>query len=213
MSFSKDTNAPQFDKSNLTPSQQPHSVDYEKIAQNFIPYENRIILKRDETTTNHPCPDDLAVGELVLNAITGNLYTKLISGQIVYFPGKAVCLTGGSVSNNYTFTLEAPENYSEPTYTLSKYGITLSTKPGYALNFNPVLTPTVGLPQSYNILYSTSVNGPFTVVGKLSTVSDYAESGFEFVYTIDSNSIPFPAKFKEGIYSNGFFGHIKIEVI
>lgn len=213
MSFPKNMNAPKFDKSNNEIIEVNNNIDYNSIGQAFIPYENRIILKRDETTTNHPCPDDLVVGELVLNAITGNLYTKLVSGQIVYFPGKAVCLTGSTVSNNYTFTLEAPSNYSEDTYTLSKYGVTISTKTGYALNFNPILSPSAGLPQSYNILYSPSKDDPFTVVGRISAVSDYYDTGFEFVYTINDKSIPFPAKFKEGTYPNGSFGHIKVEII
>lgn len=213
MSFTKETNAPKFDKSNLTSPQAPPPVDYSAIAQNFIPYENRIILKRDETTTNHPCADDLVVGELVLNAITGNLYTKLVSGQVVYFPGKAVCLAGTAVSNNYPFSLEAPEAYSQEIYTIAKYGITISTKTGYALNFNPILSPSLGLPQSYEILYALTKDGPFDSVARVSAVSDYMDKGFEFVYIIDGKAVPLSGKFKEGVYENGLLGVIKVEII
>jgi len=216
MPFSKNEIVPKFNNSNRTPPVAPNTAqpDYSSAIQGFVPFTNRIVLKRDETTTNHPCPDDLAVGELVLNAVTGNLYTKLVSGQVVYFPGKAVCLTGGDLpSNNYGYEIEPSDNYSDETYTLSRYGVSISTQTGYSLRFNPVPNPSNGLPQSFNILYGTDQNGPFNIVARVSIVADYFDKGFEFVYIIEGKKIPLSGKFKDGIYPNGTFGFIKIEMI
>ena len=52
----------------------------------------KFFLKRDITSTNPPHPDQLEVGELLLNALTGKLYTKLYSSnQIVEFVGQSIC--------------------------------------------------------------------------------------------------------------------------
>lgn len=52
----------------------------------------KFFLKRDTTTTNAPHPDQLEVGELLLNAVTGKLYTKLHgSNQVVEFVSRGVC--------------------------------------------------------------------------------------------------------------------------
>lgn len=62
-------------------------------------------IKRDVTSTNAPHPDQLEVGELALNAVTGKLYTKSISGKILEFVGKQICyeqlptITFDNVSN------------------------------------------------------------------------------------------------------------------
>jgi len=65
----------------------------------------KFFLKRDITSTNAPHPDQIEVGELVLNALTGKLYTKLYgSNQIVEFISQAICyqktpsITFGDVS-------------------------------------------------------------------------------------------------------------------
>jgi hypothetical protein len=47
--------------------------------------------KRDETSTSAPASNQLEVGELVMNSVTGKLYTKLVSGAIVEFVGQQVC--------------------------------------------------------------------------------------------------------------------------
>jgi hypothetical protein len=66
----------------------------------------KFFLKRDIVSTNAPHPDQLEVGELVLNALTGKLYTKLHgSNQIVEFVSQAICyqktpsITFSDVSN------------------------------------------------------------------------------------------------------------------
>ena len=51
----------------------------------------KLFLKRDNTTDSHPHPDQLEIGELVMNSVTGKLYTKLIDGSIVEFMSQKVC--------------------------------------------------------------------------------------------------------------------------
>jgi hypothetical protein len=48
-------------------------------------------LKRDISTSNPPNNDQVEVGELVFNAQTGKLYSKLQNGSIIEFIGKPVC--------------------------------------------------------------------------------------------------------------------------
>lgn len=50
-------------------------------------------LKNDQKTTNPPHPDQLVVGEMAINAVTGKLYTKLIDGTVVEFVGKQICFS------------------------------------------------------------------------------------------------------------------------
>lgn len=52
-----------------------------------------LILKHDITTNKAPAPDQLAVGELVINSKTGKLYTKLVSGAVFEFTGQQVCFS------------------------------------------------------------------------------------------------------------------------
>jgi len=51
----------------------------------------RLQLKRDETSNGFPAPDQIAVGELVINSKTGKLYTKLVDGSIMEWIGEKVC--------------------------------------------------------------------------------------------------------------------------
>jgi hypothetical protein len=48
-------------------------------------------IKRDIFSVNAPHPDQLEVGELALNAVTGKLYTKLVNGKIVEYNGQLIC--------------------------------------------------------------------------------------------------------------------------
>lgn len=48
-------------------------------------------IKRDISTTNAPHPDQLDIGELVINAVTGKLYSKLVNGKIIEFIGQQIC--------------------------------------------------------------------------------------------------------------------------
>lgn len=62
-------------------------------------------IKRDVSTTNAPHADQLEVGELAMNALTGKLYIKSISGKVLEFTGRQICyektpiITYDSVSN------------------------------------------------------------------------------------------------------------------
>lgn len=48
-------------------------------------------LQRDETSTNHPAPEQLRVGELKINSKTGILYSKLVDGSVVFWQGQKLC--------------------------------------------------------------------------------------------------------------------------
>lgn len=51
----------------------------------------KLKLKRDEETASHPHTDQLEVGELVMNSVTGRLYTKLVDGTLVEWMSQNVC--------------------------------------------------------------------------------------------------------------------------
>jgi hypothetical protein len=216
MPFPKNTIVPKFANSNrdiVDTSVETEIPDYTANINGFVPFSNRIILKRDETTTNHPCPDDLAVGELVLNAITGNLYTKLVSGQVVYYPGILVCVGKEGVgSNTFGTAISVPETYVEDTFTVSLYGITLSTAKGNEIRFNPVSDITQGFPSSFSLLYSSD-NTSYFEIGRITVVGDYINANFEFVYKDNENAKPLKGQFKIGLYDNKSLGFLKIEAI
>lgn len=50
-----------------------------------------LLFKRDETGLGHPAPEQLSVGEIVINSITGKLYTKLVDGSVIEFIGQKIC--------------------------------------------------------------------------------------------------------------------------
>lgn len=50
-----------------------------------------LLFKRDELGTGHPAPEQVKIGELVMNSVTGKLYTKLVDGSIVEFIGQKIC--------------------------------------------------------------------------------------------------------------------------
>lgn len=51
----------------------------------------KLLLKRDETGSGYPSPDQIEVGELVMNSVTGKLYSKLKDGSIVEWIGQRMC--------------------------------------------------------------------------------------------------------------------------
>ena len=51
----------------------------------------KLLFKRDESSDGSPSIDQVSIGELVMNSVTGKLYTKLIDGSIVEFVGQPVC--------------------------------------------------------------------------------------------------------------------------
>lgn len=53
----------------------------------------KLKLRRDEETSSSPAASQLEVGELVINSVTGKLYTKLVNGSVVEFDGRPVCFS------------------------------------------------------------------------------------------------------------------------
>jgi hypothetical protein len=51
----------------------------------------KILLKRDTQGESFPHADQLEVGELAVNAVTGKLYIKKVNGTIVEFVGQNIC--------------------------------------------------------------------------------------------------------------------------
>lgn len=197
----------------VNPQTPENQTDFKQLAQNFVKKQNRILLKRDQTTTNHPCPNDLAIGELVLNAITGNLYTKLVTGRIVMYKPSSVCDLN-QVSMDYSVSLTIPET-CEDICSVSANGISFTSHARNSIRFNPVELKE-GLPVSFNIKF-LSLSGEEVVIGRISAISDYKSAmSFEVLYYPDpssTNFYPLAAKFGEGTYSSGSLGSIKIETI
>lgn len=50
-----------------------------------------LLFKRDETGLGHPAPEQLSVGEIVINSVTGKMYTKLVDGSVIEFIGQKIC--------------------------------------------------------------------------------------------------------------------------
>ena len=51
----------------------------------------KLLLKRDITEEGFPAQDQIDVGELVINSVTGRLYTKLVDGSVVEFISQKIC--------------------------------------------------------------------------------------------------------------------------
>ncbi len=51
-------------------------------------------LKRDQTSSNAPSPEQISVGELAINTNTGILYSKMSDGTVIKWLGIPVCETG-----------------------------------------------------------------------------------------------------------------------
>lgn len=62
-------------------------------------------LKRDLFSNNAPANNQIEVGELVINAKTGILYSKTTDGTIIKFLGTPVC----NNDNDYTAPVPVPE--------------------------------------------------------------------------------------------------------
>jgi hypothetical protein len=57
-------------------------------------------LKRDISSTSAPAPDQIEVGELLINANTGILYSKKVDGTIVKWIGSQLCETFTDVASS-----------------------------------------------------------------------------------------------------------------
>lgn len=54
---------------------------------------SKLLLRRDDSSTNAPAPEQVEVGELVLNSVTGKMYTKLTNGELVEYIGQKTCFS------------------------------------------------------------------------------------------------------------------------
>lgn len=231
MGWPDDQEAPVFDHNqpHILGQNPPPNVDWENLANQFVASQNKLLIKRDVTTSNHPCGDDLDVGELVFNAITGNLYSKTLGGDIIMYAPTVICSDSSSPPLGlYKFSLSIPENCAN-ICTNSAYGITLTSAKKNAIRFNPV--PIVeGLPISYNIFIEQQKEEPDptpedpekkkivvvkTHIARISLISDYKPTmSFEFVYYIDNTTFyPLSGLLGPGSYDNGQLGKLIIETL
>jgi hypothetical protein len=225
MGWPDDQEAPVFDPNqpHILGQNPPPNVNWENLANQFGASQNKLLIKRDVTTSNHPCGEDLDIGELVFNAITGNLYSKTLGGDIIMYAPTVICSDSSSPSLGlYKFSLSIPENCAD-ICTNSAYGITLTSAKKNAIRFNPV--PIVeGLPISYNIFIEQrrkATAPPFeevvtkTHIARISLISDYKSTmSFEFVYYIDDTTFyPLDGLLGPGSYDNGQLGKLIIETL
>lgn len=206
---------PNFD--NLPPPPPPQNtpdLDLIELAKNFVKNAKKFLIKRDITTSNHPCTNDLEIGELALNAVTGKLYTKLTSGKIVMYDPSYICQMNqtelATLPGDYKYTISIPDNCTG-NCTTSDYGVTMTSQANNSLRFNPIKEIIEGLPYSYNISY-TPVGKPSYIIARISVISDYINKKipFQFVLYKDGNYYPLEAQFAQGSYDNGSLGTITL---
>lgn len=51
----------------------------------------KLLLKRDIEQEGFPAAEQIDIGELVINSVTGRLYTKLVDGSVVEFISQKIC--------------------------------------------------------------------------------------------------------------------------
>jgi hypothetical protein len=61
----------------------------------------KLLFKRDEQGDGFPSTDQISIGELVMNSVTGKLYTKLTDGSVVEFVSQSVCFDPIPTINTY----------------------------------------------------------------------------------------------------------------
>jgi len=61
----------------------------------------KLLFKRDEQGDGFPSVDQVSIGELVMNSVTGKLYTKLTDGSVVEFVSQPVCFDPIPTINTY----------------------------------------------------------------------------------------------------------------
>lgn len=110
---------------------------------------SKLKLKRDTTTTNAPHPDQLEIGELVMNTLTGKLYMKSSSGRVLEFSGRQVCyektpiITFDSVANFCCFgdllNIKVSDLKSEPQEYIFEIEDLTNNDVGFSIN-SPIYT-------------------------------------------------------------------------
>ena len=115
----------------------------------------KLKFKRDETTNGIPDFAQVDVGELVMNSVTGKLYTKLIDGSLVEFSSQKICY-GPIPTISY-----APVNDF--------------------CCFGDLLTVTIRdllpEPKAYNFEFTELTNNSSTIIVNSPNYSNYAVSG------------------------------------
>lgn len=156
----------------------------------------KLKLKRDETTNGIPDSSQVDVGELVMNSVTGKIYTKLTDGSLIEFIGQKVCYgpipsISYSSTNNFccfgdilTATIKdllpEPKNYSFAFTELTNNSSTVTVNsPNYT---NYTLTGVEGIPSGQSVTLreaivpiNVSISGPNNIsIFKLEVISNNA---------------------------------------
>lgn len=130
-------------------------------------------IKRDITTTNPPAPNQLDVGEVVMNALTGILYSKLVDGTIVKWVSVPVSV---SLVPSITFSDYATFCCNGDTLTATINNLSEGDSYTYEftnLNNNDVsfsgsssgsLLPTSSASRSASVLFSVNGSQPITLI-------------------------------------------------
>lgn len=127
----------------------------------------KLKLKRDITSTNPPSSGEVDTGELVFNALTGKLYTKLHNGIVIEFVGRPICFTKTpiiifpDVTNfcclgdilNVTVKDLYPDKYIDNKYLFFLDDITNSGKLSEIIQNDPIVS-------DYEVLPDTSIIDP-----------------------------------------------------
>lgn len=130
-------------------------------------------IKRDITTTNFPAPDQVDVGELVINANTGTMYTKLVNGSIVKFLSVPVStsLVPSIVFSDYaTFCCNGDTLTATVTNLIENdlYTYEFSNLNNNSVSFSGSTTgnllPTSSASRSASMLFSISGSQPITLI-------------------------------------------------
>jgi hypothetical protein len=154
----------------------------------------KLKLKRDETTNGIPDFAQVDIGELVMNSVTGRIYTKLTDGTLVEFIGQRVCY-GPTPSISYSNTnnfccfgdiltatvsdlLPEPKSYSFEFTELTNNNSTVTVNsPNYT---NYVVSGTEGIPSGQSVTLreaiipiNVSISGPNNIsIFKLGIISN-----------------------------------------
>ena len=150
----------------------------------------KLLIPRDETTTNHPAEDQMVVGELMLNSVTGTLYTKLIDGSIIEWKGQKVCYAsvpkisfsdvssfccyGDVLTVNVTGLLSLPKSYSFTCEELTGNGNTVVVNTASYAPYTDPEKPSISLRQATVPVNISITNAQKINIFKFAVYSDNA---------------------------------------
>jgi hypothetical protein len=150
----------------------------------------KLLLPRDENSTNHPAPSQMLVGELFVNSVTGTLYSKLTDGTIVHWPSQKVCYAavpkinfsdistfccyGDILTVSVLGLLPSPKNYTFECEELTGNGSTISIS---TTSYSPYIdseNPSISLRQAVVPVNITIANPQNINIFKFSLYMDNA---------------------------------------